>query len=272
MSRKRVLLAVVSDLHVGSTVAICPPGGIALEDGGRYQPNVAQVWIWDQWLRYRDILAGYRKAGWKVVLLVNGEFVDGLHHESTQLATNSPEIMAAAAIEVMMPLVNASDVLYATRGTEAHSGKGAASDFAIARELGAVIDPDSGQCAAYQWKIDVGGVIVDAAHHVSGGTRMTTRGNNIRAEMQDAILAGCAPDIMIRSHVHNYADTGRMFWPKQACVTPAWQLKSAFAHRVTRLPAREVGGVVFEIEDGKAGMVKPITFQVPARPAHVAKV
>ena len=101
---------------------------------------------------------------------------------------------------------------------------------------------------------------------------MTTRGNNIRAEMQDAILANVAPDVMIRSHVHTYADTGRMFWPKQAVVTPAWQLKTAFTHRVTRLPAREVGGVVFEIEDGKAGMVKPITFQVPARPAHVAKV
>lgn len=270
--RRRILLAVVSDLHVGSTVALCPPGGIALEDGGRYTPNVAQVWIWDQWIRYRDILAGYRRGGWKIVLLVNGEFIDGLHHESSQLAANSPEIMAAAAVEVMMPMVNTCDALYVTRGTEAHSGHGAASDFAIARELGAVRDPDSGQCAAYQWRIDVGGVVVDAAHHVTGGSRMTTRGNNIRAEMQDAILAGCPPDIMIRSHVHTYADTGRMFWPRQACVTPAWQLKTAFAHRVTRLPAREVGGVVFEIEGGAAGMVKPITFRVPERAAHVAKV
>ena len=63
-----------------------------------------------------------------------------------------------------------------------------------------------------------------------------------------------------------------MFWPKQACVTPAWQLKTAFTHRVTRLPAKEVGGVVFEIENGVAGMVKPITFKVPQQAAHVAKV
>lgn len=272
MSRKRVLLAAVSDLHVGSTVALCPPNGIALEDGGRYAPNTAQLWIWEQWIKFRDVLATYKRGGWKVVLIVNGEFVDGLHHESTQLTSNSVEIMAGAAIEVMMPLVRESHVLYATRGTEAHSGKGAAADYAIARELGAVRDPDSGMCAAYQWRIDVGGVLVDAAHHVSGGSRMTTKGNNVRAEMQDAILAGCAPDIMIRSHVHTYADTGRMFWPRQAVVTPAWQLKTAFTHRVTRLPSKEVGGVVFELEDGKAGMVKPITFQVPARAAHVAKV
>lgn len=270
--KRRILLAAVSDLHVGSTVAICPPSGIALEDGGRYTPNVAQVWIWDQWMRYRAVLAGYKRSGWKVVLIVNGEFIDGLHHESSQLAANSPEIMASAAVEVMMPMVNTCDVLYVTRGTEAHSGKGAASDYAIARELGAVRDPDSGQCAAYQWRIDVGGVIVDAAHHVTGGSRMTTRGNNIRAEMQDALLANVAPDIMIRSHVHTYADTGRMFWPRQGVVTPAWQLKTAFTHRVTRLPAREVGGVVFEIENGQAGMVKPITFAVPRAAAHVAKV
>lgn len=272
MSRKRVLLAAVSDLHVGSTVALCPPGGIVLEDGGRYEPNPAQAWIWAQWLKFRDALAGYRKAGWKVILIMNGEFIDGRHHDSTQLASASPEIMAAAAIDVFLPMMRVCDVLYVTRGTEAHSGHGAASDFAIARELGAVRDTESGQCAAYQWRIDVGGVIVDAAHHVSGGSRMTTRGNNIRAEMQDALLANVAPDIMIRSHVHNYADTGRMFWPKQACVTPAWKLKDAFVHRVTRLPAKEIGGVVFEIENGHAGMVKPITFAVPPRPAHVAKV
>lgn len=271
-TKRRILLAAVSDLHVGSTVAICPPGGIALEDGGRYQPNVAQVWIWDQWLRYRAVLAGYRKAGWKVVLLVNGEFIDGLHHESSQLAANSPEIMASAALEVVMPLVKEAHTLYVTRGTEAHSGKGAAADYAIARELGAVVDASTGMSAAYQWRIDVGGVIVDAAHHVTGGVRMTTRGNNIRAEMQDAILAGCAPDIMIRSHVHNYADTGRMFWPRQGIVTPAWKLKDSFSHRITRLPAREVGGVVVEIENGAASMVKPITFQVPQQAAHVAKV
>ena len=66
MSRKRVLLAAVSDLHIGSTVALCPPEGIPLEDGGRYQPNPAQVWIWDQWLKFRDAIAAYKRksAAW----------------------------------------------------------------------------------------------------------------------------------------------------------------------------------------------------------------
>lgn len=272
MTRKRVLLAAVSDLHVGSTMALCPPEGILLEDGGHYQPNAAQVWIWEQWLKFRDVIAGYKRSGWRVILIMNGEFVDGRHHDSTQLASASPEIMASAAIDAFLPMMKVCDSLYVTRGTEAHSGHGAASDYAVARELGAVIDPDTGQRAAYQWRIDVNGVLVDAAHHVSGGSRQTTRGNNIRAEMQDALLANVAFDIMIRSHVHNYADTGRMFWPRQGVVTPAWKLKDAFVHRVTRLPAKEVGGVVFEIEDGRAGMVKPITFAVPARAAHVAKI
>lgn len=261
------LVVAFSDLHVGSTVALCPPNGIALEDGGRYQPNRAQQWIWDKWLEFWSIVKRERKRR-PVVAIMNGEFIDGKHHDSTQLVSASPEVMASAVFDVMVPVMTAISKLYVTRGTEAHSGHGAASDFAIARELGAVRDPDSGMCAAYHWRIDVSGVTFDAAHHVGGGSRMTTRGNGIRAEMVDMLACGDAPDVMIRSHIHNYADTGRNFWPRQAFVTPAWQLKTAFAHRVTRLRMQTVGGVFIEIEDGKALPIRPILYTVPLAPAH----
>lgn len=268
MARKRVALLAVSDLHVGSTVALCPPTGIALEDGGRYEPNIAQKWIWEQWLAFCAVAAAYKRSGWKVVIGMAGEFVDGNHHDTTQIASPSPEIMRDAAIEVMQPLMKSADRLYVARGTEAHVGHGAASDYAVAKELGAVRDPETGRSAAYHWRLDIDGVVVSLAHHVSGGMRQTTRGNNIRAEMQDAILAGVVPDIMIRGHVHTYVWTGDMFRPRQGVVLPAWKFADAHTHRLTRIPQREVGGVVFEIEDGRAAPAKALLYRVPDAPAH----
>lgn len=267
MPKPGPLVVCFSDLHVGSTVALCHPHGIVLEDGGRYMPNAAQEWLWRQWTEFWAMIRRERRRR-PVVGIMNGEFVDGRHHDSTQLASAAPEIMAMAALDVMGIVMPALSALYVTRGTEAHSGHGAASDYNIARELGATIDPESGMRAAYQWRIDVDGVLFDAAHHVGGGGRLATRANGIRSEMLDAILANDAPDVMVRSHVHNYSDTGRNFWPRQAFVTPAWQLKTAFAHRVTRVRPSAVGAVVVEIEDHKALPIRPYLFPVPLAPTH----
>jgi hypothetical protein len=48
MSRP-VILAVVSDLHLNSTVALCPPEGVTLDDGGTSEPSRLQRWLWDCW-------------------------------------------------------------------------------------------------------------------------------------------------------------------------------------------------------------------------------
>lgn len=270
--RSPILIAAFGDLHIGSTVSLCPPTGVLLEDGGRYTPNAVQLWLWARWLDFWKEVEGYRARGYKIVGICNGEFIDGRHHESSQLASQAPEIQAAAALEVMAVAMPKLDTLYCTRGTEAHSGKGAASDYAIARELGAVIDKASGQRAAYQWRIDIGGVIVDAAHHISGSARLTSRGTNIRAELIEMMLEDDAPDILIRSHVHTYADVGRMFGARQALVLPAWQLKTAYGHRVTRRRRQEVGGVLIEVADGRAMQARPMIYPVPIDAPHKAKV
>lgn len=266
---KLVVIAVVSDLHVGSSVALCPPKGIALEDGGRYIPNAAQLWIWDRWVEFWQEVKRRKKRGAQVIVVVNGEFVDGDHHETTQLASASPEIQAAAAIEVMGPPMVLADELYVTRGTEAHSGKGAASDMSIARELGAVIDPSTGTRAAYQWILNAGGVVFDFAHHISGAMRLWSKGNNIRTEVLDMMTDGRdPPDVVVRSHVHTFAETGRNF-RTYGVVTPAWQLKTEYANRITRRQSAEVGGLIFEVVD-KQWEIIPMRYPVPQSKPHPA--
>lgn len=244
-SKRKVFVAVVSDLHIGSTVALCPPEGIALEDGGRYHPSQIQKWIWQKWEEYwKDVKA--RAGSFPIITIINGEFIDGNHHGTTQIGTPSPTAMQDAAIDVMQKPAHMSKLLYATKGTAAHSLHGAASDHMIAKELGAVRDPETGQHAFYHLRLKVKNTLFDAAHHVGGGTRIHTRGTNIRGEVTDAILEGNPPDILIRSHVHNYADTGRNF-KTFGVVTPAWQLMTEYSHRVVRRTQRSVGGLLFEV-------------------------
>ena len=42
-------LVVVSDLHAGCRVGLCPPDGARMDDGGRYRPSRLQRKMWRMW-------------------------------------------------------------------------------------------------------------------------------------------------------------------------------------------------------------------------------
>lgn len=247
-ARSPVVVVPIGDLHVGSSVALCPLRGVQLEDGGRYTPNDAQRWLWARWLDLVARVRELRRRRYHVVVVSLGEFVDGRHHETTQLLSQSPEIQAAAALDVMHPLMTLAHELYVVRGTEAHSGKGAASDFAIGRELGARADPSTGQHAWYHLLLTVAGVHFDVAHHVGGGgDDPRLYGGAIRRETAAILMERPDTQIVLRGHVHRFADTGDAYPTAWGAVVPAWQLKTAFTHRVTRREYFSVGTWLIEI-------------------------
>jgi hypothetical protein len=45
------LLVLTGDLHVNSTVALCPPT-VELDDGGTYHHSRTQAWIWNRWIDF----------------------------------------------------------------------------------------------------------------------------------------------------------------------------------------------------------------------------
>lgn len=248
-ARSPIVVVPIGDLHVGSSVALCPLHGVQLEDGGRYMPNDAQRWLWERWSALLARVRELRRRRYHIIVISLGEFIDGRHHESTQLLSQSPEIQASAALDVMQPLATLSHELYVVRGTEAHSGKGAASDFAIGRELGARADPSTGMHAFYRLLLDVDGVNFDVAHHVGGGgDDMRTYGGAIRREMAAMLMERPDTHVVLRGHVHRLADTGEAYGlDRWGAVIPAWQLKTAFAHRITRREDFTVGTWLIEV-------------------------
>lgn len=273
-ARSPIVVVPIGDLHVGSSVALCPAHGVQLEDGGRYTPNDAQLWLWERWLDLVARVRALRRRRYHVVVVSLGEFVDGRHHESTQLLSQAPEIQATAALDVMQPLATLAHELYVLRGTEAHSGKGAASDYAIGRELGARRDPSTGMHAFYRLLLTVAGVHFDVAHHVGGGgDDPRLYGGAIRRETAAMLMERPDTHVVLRGHVHRVADTGEAYGLQRwGAVIPAWQLKTAFTHRVTRREAFTVGTWLIEIQKDGEWEKERLMWTVPEAPRIMAAV
>ena len=92
------VVAICGDLHCGSTVGLCPPEGLELDDGGMYDPSDAQEWLWQcwesAWKKAKSIIGRD-----KFTLVLNGDLIDGDHHRSSQIASPLTGIHARCAME-----------------------------------------------------------------------------------------------------------------------------------------------------------------------------
>ncbi len=269
----RHTLAVVSDLHCGSTVGLCCPEPVELDDGGTYLPSPAQAWIWAQWTAFwKRVAQAKKKADWFGVLC-NGDLVDGDHHGTPQIITRDPNVQLWVLKKCFQVALDVEpDTVIVVRGTEAHVGKGASTEEAFARWVhkeGVKVPKDAGS-KMYSWwhfRGEMGGARVDAAHHGRVGFRPWTIGgavNNLAAQivLEYANRGETPPEIAVRSHYHTYFDTG-LACRTRVVQTPAYQLHTAFAHKVVPEKLADIGGVLVHIEDGQV-QVEPVLFR-PAR-------
>lgn len=274
MKKERpVVIAITSDQHCGSTVALCPPR-IALDDGGAYEASKAQSWLWQNWLDFWKQTRDRRDAlGADLYCVFNGDLTDGDHHGTTQILSGNPTAQASVVNACVAPILELGpSALFFVRGTEAHVGKSAAQEERVASGLKkdkrpVVGDADTGTNSWWHLRLDVHGVRLDFAHHGRFGQRPWTRGNvvlNQAAEIfYDHAAAGEPhPHIAVRSHQHRYFDT-QAAHPTRVIATPAWQLATAYIHRINPGALACIGGVLIVIQNGIPA-VEPIIYK-PAR-------
>jgi hypothetical protein len=269
----------LGDTHCGSTVGLCPEEGLELDDGGWYQPNKSQIWLWHNWLDAWKRVKKMRGRKQKLHIVVNGDAIDGDHHRTAQIASRLTGIHIACFLESMrIPLALKPDSIHIIRGTAAHVGESGNTEEGIARALKSqgwpvVGDPDTGQMSSYWRKVTIGDVDFDVKHHGRMGRRAHTKGPYMRWYAQDIcfnyMMDGVTPpDIAIRSHFHQFADSGKIHKIKTRVIAlPAWQLATEYVHRVAESMA-DVGLVCVSIEDGKEYSVEPILY-APERPTQM---
>jgi hypothetical protein len=254
------LLVVVSDLHCGSTVALCPPEYPMLDDG-EWGLNAIQRWIWDRWTSFGHWVEDYAR-GRPYVLLVNGDAIEGVHHGTKEVVHADTGVHVSIAVDCLRPLASKASRTYVVRGTGAHVGHSA--EHAIGRAIGAV-DAD-GVYSRHHWLFRVGPTVVSAKHHIGTSVRRSLRGTQLSIHLEEE-RAECAaagyqvPDLVIRSHRHCYGHYQTE--DAQIVVTPAWQALTGFGWKVVPNAIPTIGGVILDWSLTGAPVPIPYTARPP---------
>jgi hypothetical protein len=265
------LLVLTGDLHVNSTVALCPPT-VELDDGGTYYASKSQAWIYNRWVDFWAKAAEVqRQHECEVVTILNGELADDLRHASTQLISKNEEDHARASLAVLEPVRALSDRIIVTRGSEAHSGTNSSRDEKIARAIGAETD-EQGRSAHWHYRGVIGGLRIDVAHHPgTGHMRPWTRGGDANRLAAMTVYSYAEnglepPDVTIRGHNHKPSDSADNH-PTRAIILPSWQLTGAFGYRLGSGAAPlPIGGMMMLIDQGEIAWERKVFHRWPLKP------
>lgn len=251
----RIAGIVISDTHINSSVAVSPPT-VNLDDGGTYRSSRIQRALWESW---NDFHAQAERIteGMTRVLFLNGDIGElDTKRRSNQLITLNKATIQRIVLDVLEPALRYADHVVVVRGTMAHTGKAGWLEEAIAADLDNAIPSGNDVFSWYQFRGVLSGVKFDVAHHGKmGSIRQTSKGAAVRLAIDTMDkyrdMGESPPDVVIRSHNHRRADSGRNY-PTFAMFTPAWQMMTEFGYRIgAENSLADIGGDVFICEGGR---------------------
>lgn len=245
MKAKPKHIVVISDTHFGSSVALSQIH--QLDDGGYYKPSALQAKLYRLWIAYWEWV--YRHVGKDAFVLVHvGDVTDGFHHGTTQLSSGNLTTQGRLAIDMLMPHVSRASSYFQLRGTEAHVGKSAQEEEAIACALGAVKDKESGCYSRWELWMKFQGGLVHLAHHLGSTSSSAYESSALMREVVAAFAESGQfgfrpPGIVVRAHTHRYLKIeGPGGWI--GVKLPGFQAKTSFVYRMDRLRGPHFGGIV----------------------------
>lgn len=259
------IVAVVGDTHCGGTTGLCPPI-YELNGQGHRQANKIQKWLWRCWVDYwRRVSDMVNKYGAKLIVVVNGDVVEGVHHGTTQVVSLRHDDMLDIAVSCLDPYTRNAEHLFVTKGTEAHVGAGGMWDDIVAKDLGA--EPSEHSPSWYWLPLDVDGVRFTFSHHGRAGTRGWTKGTGARTiaadlSMQHARTGRSVPDVAVFGHVHRFEDSGNNY-PVWVQTHGCWQMSTAYGHKISPGIPPDIGGLCFIVDNGCVINRDPIIRYIP---------
>ena len=229
-----------------------------LDDGGIVKPSKIQRTLWAWWEEFWADWVPSVTHGQPFAVVHNGDCIDGVHHGSTSQMSQNLTDQENMAVECLSPVVKACEGrYYHIRGTEAHVGKSASSEERVAKALGAIPNAD-GQHARYDLWLRLQGHLCHFLHHVGTTSSAAYEATAVHKELTESYIE-CArwgedvPEVICRSHRHRCIEI-RVATAKNratAIVTPAWQVKTAFAWKVAgaRISTPQIGGAMIRVNE-----------------------
>jgi hypothetical protein len=240
------------------------PRDVVLDGGSPVKPNKYQRTTWKYWLNFwnRFIPEVTQKAE-SITIVVNGDIIEGYHHDTVDIWTNNIETQIQAAKKMLEPLKELGNI-YLVRGTETHVGKGGQDEESIAQSIGTKI-PGEPAISVWQLHLKVDDVVFQFAHHIgvtssaayeSSAPMREIIAGEIEAIQWDRPL----PDVLVRSHRHRFIEVsiptthGRI----RCVITPGWQTRTPHVESIDRMRMPHIGGVVFLVEGDQCQVIEKI--------------
>jgi len=263
-----VAVAIVSDEHANSTVALCPPS-LELDEGGTYLANRTQCALFEGWIDFWEQF-GKVKADVKIGVF-NGDLGEtGKNRRNSQVVTRNVSTVKKLIHKVLEPAVDKLDKMYVVRGSPFHTGQTSwleemvAQDYDIAvpRKWSDEIDPYTGEreksvASWFHIRKIASGVKFDISHHGSMGSLPWTEKHAALKIVERALwryminMRKPPPDVIVRSHRHVYSDSGKNY-DTFGIFTPCWSSITEYAYRTGREnDAASIGGVWFVCKGGR---------------------
>lgn len=229
---------VVSDLHCGCGLALCPPE-VLLDDGGVYKHSKLQAAIYAWWQEFWEDWVPNVTRGEPYCVVVNGDPMDGVHHNAITQFTHNLTVQDRVAYDLLKPVYEKCEGrFYMTRGTEVHGGQSGQFEEKLAERLKAVPNSD-GQHARWELWLRIGPSLCHFSHHIgtSGSNHYETTA--VTRELAEAFTEAGRwrldpPDVVVRSHRHR--NIGIVVPGARGyghCFTTAgWQAKTPLVHRI----------------------------------------
>lgn len=260
-------VVVVSDTHCGSRLGLFPPDGIEIKNGqdkgNKVSPSPFQSWMTEKWYEFWSVFVPEATEGEPFDIVLNGDLIDGRHHQQDSLITNdlSEQVeIAVASFDPVFALPCISKRLrriFMVDGTEAHCGLANENQKFLAARW--PVKPDEGGNAVRRelW-LEVGqkgrhNALVHFLHHIGTASVSAYETTAIHRELVEAFQEAArwgnrVPSIIIRSHRHRQAKTSVASQNGLAIaeVTAGWQGHTPYCYRIAgaRQAIPQFGGTV----------------------------
>jgi hypothetical protein len=247
---------VVSDTHCASTLGLCSPNGHKLDDGGMYKPSRLQKKVWGIWEEFWGDWVPKVTKGEPYDLIINGDAIDGDHHNTTTIISRNLHDQYRAAKDCLEPQVarclGSGGRYYHVRGTEAHVGQSAQEEERLAEALGAVPDEEGNYSRWELWK-RIGGALTHFTHHIGTTGSQAYESTALMREMVEAFVESgrwgdTPPQVVVRSHRHRCMSITIPTKEGYGIVTvsPGWQLKTPYTFKIAgaRVGQPQFGGLL----------------------------
>ena len=257
---KDTVIVPLSDMHSGSTTALCPNRFMQFKHTN-HTPLSAQVRMYEHFEKCAGVVREARKGKDLVVVCV-GDAIDGVHHDTLQIFTRLVNEQMDVHEELMTCFkkavgFKATDRLYYVTGTEVHVED---TEDLLAHRLGAV--PNGPVSAFDELYLDVNSRRLWFSHHGRSPGKGANKGNTLRNWLKDvyheAMQEGIAPpDFVITGHTHNpyyenyVARRDGHYHIIHGLICPSWQQKTRYAYKVAPLVKNKIGMQHFTVtKDG----------------------